>query len=75
MLHADGNTDTRTDGQTGMKKLIVVFLNFANVPQKCYVMPTPCIHVFEVCFGTEKKCVYCAVRTEYLYITQVNLSS
>jgi len=27
--------DRRTDGQTDMTKLIVAFLNFANVPQNC----------------------------------------
>jgi hypothetical protein len=37
LLHADGRTDKRTDGQTDMMKLIVAFRNFANAPKngKC----------------------------------------
>jgi len=30
---AEGRTDKRTDGQTDMTKLIVVFHNFANAPK------------------------------------------
>jgi hypothetical protein len=39
MLHADGYTDGRTDGQPGTKKLIVAFVNFANVPKNATLCP------------------------------------
>jgi hypothetical protein len=37
----------RTDGQTGMTKLIFAFWNFANVPKKCKQKP--------VIYNTHKK--------------------
>ena len=57
--------------------------------QQFYVLPTYCIYVFYVdlrteiislyninwlVFITETKCVYCAVRTGYLNVIQVNFS-
>jgi len=32
LFHADGRTDTQTDGRTDMTKLTVVFCNSANAP-------------------------------------------
>jgi hypothetical protein len=48
LFHADGRTDGRTDGQTdrqtdrptGMTKLIVALLNFANVPKNVHTYIT-----------------------------------
>jgi len=33
LFNAEGRTDKRTEGQTDMTKLIVVFRNFANAPK------------------------------------------
>jgi len=33
LFHADRRTDGRMEGRTGMTKLIVAFLNFANTPK------------------------------------------
>jgi len=56
--------------------------------QQFYVLPTQCIYVFVwiweqtaiislysinwLVFVTERKCVYCAVRAEYLNVIQIN---
>ena len=33
-MRTDGRADRQTDRQTGVKKLIVAFRNFANAPKK-----------------------------------------
>jgi hypothetical protein len=33
LLHADGQTNRQTDGQTDMRKLIIAIRNFANTPK------------------------------------------
>jgi hypothetical protein len=38
MLHADGETDRRSDGRTDMTKLIDAFRNSTNGPKKPSVM-------------------------------------
>jgi hypothetical protein len=38
--------DGRPDRQTNMTKLIATFRDFANVPEKLCVLPTPCTGVF-----------------------------
>jgi hypothetical protein len=48
----------KMEGRTDMTKLVVAFRNFANAPNKFYVLPTQCIYVF---------CVY--LRTNSVYFT------
>ena len=78
------------DGQTDMMKLIVTFRNFANSLKNstfclhsvfmCSVWiweQTAIISLYSInwlVFITETKCVYCAVRTGYLSIIQVNFA-
>ena len=35
LIHAERQTDGRTDVQTDMTKLVVAFRNFANAPKNC----------------------------------------
>jgi hypothetical protein len=34
LFRAEGRTDGRTDGQTDMVRIIISFLNFANMPKE-----------------------------------------
>ena len=40
LIHADGQTDGRTNGQTDIKKLVVAFRKFAKAPNETLTTKT-----------------------------------
>jgi hypothetical protein len=90
LFHADWLTDRQTDRQADMMKLTVAFRYFANAPKNSTFCPQGVLYVFRMDhrkiraylpmvhkladFITEKKSVYCAIRTEFLNIIQMNFN-
>ena len=78
----------RPDGQTNMTKPIVASRNFANAPKNYIFLPQSkflcflwiseqrpficLLNIYWLVFIAKTECVYCAVRTGYLNIIQVN---